>query len=107
MFFGFCLLSCEENSSSQTEKTLIIASEKSDCVGFAPQSCFLVKENESSNWSYFYDTIINFEYEAGFEYEIIVLEKELENPPQDASSIETRLIQILSKIEKTSENLPI
>lgn len=104
----FCLLfiSCEYNDLLSSKKTLIIASKKIDCMGFAPQSCFLVKEKDAQNWDYFYDNIAGFNYEAGFEYEVIVSEKEIENPPQDASSIETTLIEIISKIEKISDNLP-
>ncbi|WP_439130145.1 DUF4377 domain-containing protein [Polaribacter sp.] len=102
-----CLTSCEDKNSNQAEKTLIVASQKADCVGVAPQKCFLVKENDAQNWTYFYDSIINFEYEEGFEYELVVRESEIKNPPQDASSIKTTLVQIISKIEKTSENLPI
>ena len=100
------IFSCENNDIISTEKTLIIASKKVDCIGIAPQKCLLVKEKDAQNWEYFYDNIAGFNYEAGFEYEVIVSEKEIENPPQDASSIETSLIEIISKIEKTSDNLP-
>tara|TARA_R110002126_G_scaffold30602_1_gene99753 strand:- start:9784 stop:10128 length:345 start_codon:yes stop_codon:yes gene_type:complete len=99
--------SCESNDLQETEKILIVASHKSDCVGVAPQQCLLVKENENQNWHYFYDSIVGFTYEVGFEYKILVSQKAIENPPQDASSIETKLIEIVSKIEKLSENLPI
>lgn len=102
----FCLTSCESDDLS-IEKTLIIASQKADCEGFIPQQCFLIKENETQNWQYFYDTIDGFIYEEGFEYKIIVSEREIENPPQDASSIATTLVEITSKIKKESENLPI
>ncbi len=101
------LASCEDKNSAQAEKTLIIASQKADCVGISPQKCFLVKENDAQNWTFFYDSIINFEYEEGFEYELIVSEKAIKNPPQDSSSIATTLVKIVSKIEKTSKNLPI
>lgn len=102
----FCLASCE-NEKIISEKTLLIASQKADCVGFIPQKCLLIKENETENWQYFYSKIIDFEYEEGFEYEITVSETEITNPPQDVAFIETKLIQIISKTEKTSENLPI
>lgn len=105
LFVSFCLASCE-NENIISEKTLIIASQKADCVGIAPQKCLLIKEKESENWQYFYSNIVGFEYEEGFEYEITVSEREIKDPPQDGSSIETKLIQIISKIEKTSENLP-
>ena len=106
LLISICTISCENNESSEIEKTFIVASKKVDCMGLAPQKCFLIKEKNQQNWQYLYDSISNFEYEEGFEYEILVSQKEIENPPQDASSIETKLIEILSKIEKTSENLP-
>lgn len=105
--FVFCsfVWSCESDDIV-SEKTLIIASKKADCVGFIPQKCFLIKENEAQDWQYFYDTIDGFEYEEGFEYTITVSKREIENPPQDASSIVTTFVEIISKIKKESENLP-
>ena len=102
LLFSSCNLD-EEN----IEKTIIVASAKADCVGAFPQECLLVKENEQQNWEYFYDSILGFTYEEGFEYVLIVSEKEIMNPPQDASSIQTTLIRLVSKIEKSSENLPL
>lgn len=108
LLFLFCIsiVSCENNDVTPAERVLIIASKKLDCFGIAPLKCLLAKEKESQNWEYFYDSIIGFKYEEGFEYKILVSEKEIENPPQDTSSIETSFIKIISKIEKTSENLP-
>ena len=97
---------CDNNGVNELEKTIIIASKKADCIGVAPQKCLLVKENQEQNWHYFYDSIAGFTFEEGFEYELLVLEREIKNPPQDASSIETILIKVISKVEKTSTNLP-
>lgn len=107
LILSLCFFSCESNDVQATEKILIIASQKSDCVGVASQQCLLVKETENQNWHYFYDSIVGFTHEVGFEYKILVSQKAIENPPQDASSIETTLLEIVSKIKKTSENLPI
>lgn len=100
------ITSCENNEISSIEKTLVIASQKVNCVGLITQKCLLVKESNSQNWTYFYDNIFGFNYEEGFEYVIIVSEKEIDNPPQDASSIKTSLVKIISKVIKNSENLP-
>lgn len=100
------IFSCENNGINELEKTIIIASKKVECVGIVPQKCLLVKENHHQNWQYFYDSIDGFTFEEGFEYELLVLEREIKNPPQDASSIETILIKVISKVEKTSTNLP-
>ncbi len=101
------LLSCNDNNLITPEKTLIVASKLGDCVGLDYQKCLLVKETETENWQYFYGSIIGFEYQEGFEYVIKVSERKIENPPEDGPSIETTLLEIISKTEKTSENLPL
>ncbi|PWG06221.1 DUF4377 domain-containing protein [Polaribacter aquimarinus] len=108
IFFSIVFLtSCpNETGILEVEKTLIIASKKVECVGVSSQQCFLIKENEQQSWEYFYDSINDFNYEEGFEYVILVIEEEIENPPQDASSIKYSLVKVISKIKKTSENLP-
>ncbi len=101
------LFSCESNTNQlENESILIIASTKVDCIGVGPQTCLLVKKDNQQNWIYFYDTILNFIHEDGYEYELLISEKEIKDPPQDASSIEYTLIEIISKKQKTSENLP-
>ena len=67
------------------------------CQGFIEQQCYLIKENESDDWEYFYDEIIGFSFEEGFEYKLRVEQCPIENPPQDASSIKTTLIEVLKK----------
>lgn len=101
------LFSCGDAATLlQEEKTYIVASKIVDCVGVGPQKCYLVKENMQNDWQFFYTDIKGFTHEEGFEYEILVSLKEVENPPQDTSSIEYTLIKVVSKIEKYSENLP-
>ncbi|QTE21581.1 DUF4377 domain-containing protein [Polaribacter cellanae] len=102
MFF-----SCNNSEEpSNNEKIYIVASKKTDCVGVGPQKCFLIKESKEENWQYFYSSFDGFNYEEDFEYKILVSETEIENPPQDTSSIEYKLIKVISKTKKTSENLP-
>lgn len=97
-------ISCSDNDEDlELQKTYFVASKKVDCTGVSAQKCFLVKENANDDWEYFYDSIIGFDYEEGFEYQILVSERNIENPPQDASSIETTLIRIISKVEKESD----
>lgn len=99
--------SCENSENNFTqEKTFIVASKKVDCQGEGVQKCYLIKEKETQNWQFFYSNIIGFNYVEGFEYELVISEKEISNPPQDASSIEYILLKVISKIEKTSDNLP-
>ncbi|ARV15882.1 DUF4377 domain-containing protein [Polaribacter sp. SA4-12] len=100
------IVSCEQNNDDLNQTRIIVASQTIDCQGIAAQKCLLIREVDNENWEYFYDSIIGFNYEEGFEYEILISEKEIENPPQDASSIEYTLIEVISKTEKISKNLP-
>ena len=45
----------------------------------------------------FYDQIEGFNYEEGYEYEIVVEVTKVENPPADASSLKYTLIEVVSK----------
>ena len=98
--------SCDFNEEN-IEKTVIIASAKADCIGAFSQECLLVKGNERQNWGYFYGSILEFNYEEGFEYVLVVSEKKITDPLQDLSTTQKTLIRVISKTEKTSENLPI
>lgn len=110
LFFFLSLLvlvSCSD-ASETLENTFIIASQRLECQGEAPQQCLLVKTNENQqNWQFFYAEITGFNYQEGYEYVIVVEETSIKNPPQGGSSIAYTLIEIISKTEKTSANLPI
>ena len=67
------------------------------CTGVAPQMCMLVREDPKDDWTLFYDQIAGFEYEPGYEYELMVQKQEVENPPADASSVRWTLLEIVSK----------
>ena len=80
-------------------KTLYVGAEQVDCVGVGPQKCLLVKENLDEDYTFFYDSIDGFEWEAGYEYELLVNVTEVENPPADASSLRYELVEVVSKTE--------
>lgn len=102
-----CISSCEDSEKNLgKEKTYTVASKRIDCEGVATQKCYLIKKNGEQNWNYFYSEIIGFNYEEGFEYELLISETPIENPLQDTSSIAYKLLKVISIIEKTSENLP-
>lgn len=103
---SFCIISCDDDSNLGIEKIMIIASKKIDCIDFVPHKCFLVKKENQQNWEYFYESISSFNYQEGFEYQILVLEEEIDNPPQDTTSLKYTFIKTISKIEKVSENIP-
>ncbi len=55
-----------------TTTTLYVGPELVDCVGVGPQKCMLVKQSPDAEYSYFYNTIAGFEFEPGYEYELLV-----------------------------------
>ncbi len=72
------------------------------CQGLYEGNCLLIQEDAeigSDNWSLFYyeNSIDGFEYEAGYVYDLRVEKTHIPNPPQDASSIEYKLIEVISK----------
>lgn len=79
------------------EKTVYVGPFLVDCVGVGPQKCMLIKENLEDNYTFFYDQIEGFNYEEGYEYELLVKTEPVENPPADASSIKWTLIEEASK----------
>ncbi|WP_420629039.1 META domain-containing protein [Candidatus Leptofilum sp.] len=100
--------SSDELDANEEAKTLFVGPELVDCVGVAPQKCMQVKDSLDGEWTLFYDQIVGFEYEPGFEYELRVTETEIENPPADGSSIEVALVEIVSKtaVTRTPEPQP-
>jgi heat shock protein HslJ len=79
------------------QKTIHVGPYLVDCTGVAPQKCMLVREDPKDDWTYFYDQIQGFDYEPGFEYELVIREDRIENPPADASSLQWTLVEVVSK----------
>ncbi|MEW7289700.1 DUF4377 domain-containing protein [Aquimarina sp. 2304DJ70-9] len=84
-------------SACQETKRVFIGGHLVDCEGVAPQKCMLYKENIANDWTYFYDTIEGFDYEEGYTYELEIVVNQIENPPEDGSSLHYTLVKILSK----------
>lgn len=94
-------------STTKDSVRLTVASEKRTAMGVAPMEVFLVKEGQAPTWSFFYSNIEGFSYEPGYEYVLQVKKEDKELPiPADASSIKYVLVEEVSKIKKTSENMP-
>jgi heat shock protein HslJ len=96
IMLGIGLAACVP-SDNAAEKTLFIGPQSVSCSGVAPQTCLLVKENQSQNYSLFYDNIQGFCYEPGYSYIITVKEESVNNPPADASSKKWTLLEVVSK----------
>jgi hypothetical protein len=83
--------------------TLYVGPEKVDCVGVAPQECLLVRDSPDEEYEFFYSQINGFDYEPGYEYELLVQKTPVENPPADASSIAWTLVEVVSQTPVNSE----
>jgi heat shock protein HslJ len=77
--------------------TLFVGPNQAPCMGVAPQSCLLVKEDPAGDYQLFYSRIDGFEFEPGFEYELLVNRQTVPNPPADASSFRWTLIEVVNK----------
>ncbi|WP_223148885.1 DUF4377 domain-containing protein [Aquimarina sp. RZ0] len=89
-------------SSCQETKTIYIASQMKDCQGVGPQKCLLVRESPEAEWQFFYDQIEGFEYEEGYKYKIKVSISSIKNPLEDGSSLQYKLIKVISKQKNQS-----
>ena len=67
------------------EKTIYVGPSLVDCEGVAPQKCMQVKEDPNGEYILFYGQIDGFDYVEGYEYELVVREVKIENPPADAA----------------------
>ena len=89
-------MSCESNGN---EQTLWVNSAKVDCVGVGPMQCFQIKNDENEPWTNLYQDISGFDFEPGNIYKLKVAIDTLATAtlPADKSSLEYRLVEILSK----------
>ena len=91
------LVGCKVPISGEIEKTIYVGPEIIPCEGEAPQMCLQVKENPLDEYTYFYDQIEGFNFEAGYEYVIRISEETIDSPPAGGSSIRWVLLEVISK----------
>lgn len=82
---------------AERSKRLWIGPRLVDCVGVVPQQCLQVRTSVDGQTEWFYDTIIGFNFVEGTAYVIDVDVTEIADPPADASSLEYRLIEVISQ----------
>ncbi len=92
-----------DSTDSANTKTLYVAHHLADCVGVGPMECMLVRETPDAEWTMFYSQIEGFDYEPGFDYQLSVRAEQVEDPPQDASSIRYILEEVVSRTPMSSE----
>jgi ecotin len=88
-----------KNKANAAEKKMIISAETRPCqAGVMLKDCMQVKSSkDQKEWYNFYDDIKGFDYKKAYEYEIVVNEEEVKNPPADASSVKYTLVKIISQ----------
>jgi heat shock protein HslJ len=86
-----------EATPAGVEKTVYVGPAVVDCEGVAPQKCLQVKEKPDEEYRLFYSSIEGFEYEEGYEYQLVVREEPVANPPADAPNFTWTLVSVVSK----------
>ncbi|HET6444162.1 MAG TPA: META domain-containing protein [candidate division Zixibacteria bacterium] len=87
----------ELSKTPVTFTTVIVGPEQVECEGEGPQLCYQVKTDPDGEWQLFYSQIEGFDYEPGHEYELVVAEIPVQNPPAGGSSIQYLLVEEVSK----------
>ena len=87
----------EESAGSGNVRTIYVGPEMVDCEGEGPQTCLVVSEAPDGESQLWYFPIEGFEFEPGYEYELIVRQEDVENPPPGSSSIKWTLMEEVSK----------
>lgn len=102
--FVSCATPIETTDSTPiVTKTLYVAAETKTCTGVGEMECLLVKTDKNqAEWEYFYSNIQGFNYQKGYEFELLIQETKVENPPADASNIKYTLVEIISKTKKSN-----
>lgn len=86
--------------------TMVVSSEIGTVYGMegVPSEGMKIKEEGKKDWNpAYFSEIEGFEYVRGFEYHLKVEKTHLVDPPQDASSVKYKLIEILSEEFKLGE----
>ena len=67
------------------------------CQGFIEQDCFLVYNEDSSRWEFFYEAIQGFDFEPGFIYTLEVRLEDRGTEIQDVGRYAYHLVKIIEK----------
>lgn len=95
----FTLSTCGKSVSEQQNSKEIkftVAHYKMPCVGEDMQLCYWVSK-DGREFEYFYDEIEGFDYQWGYQYELLIHQKKKENRMLDASEFRYELRQELAK----------
>ncbi|WP_430612362.1 META domain-containing protein [Flavobacterium sp. JP2137] len=85
---------------AQVVRSVFVKDTTTPCTGVAPMNCLNVRFDQATEWELFYSSIEGFEYEPGYQYELLVEETVLpqNQVPADASSKRYKLKKQVCKI---------
>ena len=93
----FTLLLKMNISANDLPIRFYVANHKASCTGLTSQMCYLMKNSPNGIWQNYYNDIEGFNYEEGYEYEILVKKKVIENPPADGPAFVYKLVNVVKK----------
>jgi len=76
---------------------LLVAPHLRECFGLFLTLCMQTRTSELGLDENFFDPIDGFDYQWGFDYELLIRVTELEDVPADASSLRYELIEVVSQ----------
>ncbi|TRO66684.1 DUF4377 domain-containing protein [Christiangramia sabulilitoris] len=103
--------SCSLVGENEQDRVLIemrINHFQQTAFGSYPLLVLLAQENESiggADWKYFYDEIEGFNYKPGYIYDLKVIKKSVQDPPQDASAFKYILHSVVAKNPVSSNEI--
>ncbi|WNJ19525.1 META domain-containing protein [Pontibacter sp. G13] len=92
------LAACNGNKSVNN-KTVFVGPTKVNCVGVGPMKCLQIRYHPDEEWKMYYQDIDGFSHQEGVEYELLVEEYVIPNPPADGSNKGMKLIRIVNQAE--------
>jgi hypothetical protein len=109
-YFSFalllCLFACQSDPKTAPNadvfKKIFVNSQKVLCKGVATQFCLQIRDSSEQNWHLWYEPIKDFNYEEGFNYELKVIEKKVENPAPNTAPIKYIFVR---EIRKTHDKM--
>jgi hypothetical protein len=106
-FIGAIMAACGTAKVAESKTMYVSATTQPCSAGVMEKECLQVKwDKNQASWENFYNEIEGFTYETGNEYELLVKESKVANPPADASSLKYTLTKIVSKNKVATAKKP-
>ncbi len=94
--------SATQNTTPNNPETWQIRHYQVECTGVGVFTCLQVKQVGSEGWTYFYDAIVGFDYQWGYNYTIAVRVDDI--PPAqlmaDGASTTTTLLELVERSQE-------